>query len=890
MRYASGPHLVALLLLLGTPRSGDAQQVNGGLLGRTITADAAPIPAVTVTVSSPNLQGERQTVTDSRGDFLFVTLPVGFYEVRLAAIGFRPVTIEDVRIQVGVITGLPPTTMEQHLVQLEPVVVTADAFSIDPTSTEIAAQLDAKTLEVLPTDRDYQTAVTILPQANESFYGDAANIGGATGLENMYYIDGVNVTEPYNATTGTRLPYNFIESIQVKAGGYEARYGRALGAVVNAVTYTGSNEFETNVFGYFTNSTLAAEPRAGGRAELTTGKFVSYDVGFRVSGPIARDRLWFSAAYNPLARRMEKEIPGHGWYDDRWTEHRFAGKVSWRATRSTDVQLSIFGDPTTHHEVGGKAVTFLPTDQIANPDPVLVFWKTGGVNLALRGTQGLGDWGLLEFALNRSTASNVEEGDTERGRTEPVFFDLVNGALEGGYWWTTTSELRRTAATLSGTAFLGHHTVTAGAEYEDNFANHRRYSTGGGYILHTGPSSFQQYLEEPQGKVRNRIPTLFVQDSWRLTERVTLNAGIRWSTQHLVGNADTVAQTLEAEWQPRLGFAWNPGRLGSQKVFGSYGRFYQQEPLYFPLFFYIPYALVISSHSADPRLGGDPDNIADLSTTASDFLKQQGMQVDHLDEFTVGYDRLLPNDFRLSVRGVYRILRSSFGYGVDSLMNRIIGTPGEGDLSFLPSPQRTYTALQLTAERTGNHRLQFLVSYVLSRSHGNYTGLFASDGGYAVPGSPLSLQLAEQAVNSTGLLPNDRPHVFKASGSYRFPFGLSAGTFLTVQSGTPLNEFGATSLGGRPAFLVERGSAGRTPVLYDINLRITYRLRVGGTGGRVIADLLHIGNPRRTVWVDQHKFRSRDQQGNQTNENPNFGEPLAYQPPMTLRFGFDWSF
>ena len=67
-------------------------------------------------------------------------------------------------------------------------------------------------------------------------------------------------------------------------------------------------------------------------------------------------------------------------------------------------------------------------------------------------------------------------------------------------------------------------------------------------------------------------------------------------------------------------------------------------------------------------------------------------------------------------------------------------------------------------------------------------------------------------------------------------------------------------------------------------------LPFGRTDGRVIVDVLHIGNPRRAVWIDQHKFRAVDEQGHQISENPNFGAPLAYQPPMAVPFGFDWSF
>ena len=106
-------------------------------------------------------------------------------------------------------------------------------------------------------------------------------------------------------------------------------------------------------------------------------------------------------------------------------------------------------------------------------------------------------------------------------------------------------------------------------------------------------------------------------------------------------------------------------------------------------------------------------------------------------------------------------------------------------MSFLPRAKREYAALEFTVGRSAARHLNFLFSYVLSRTHGNYAGLFSSDQGFAQPGNYFSLVLEEQGVNSTGLLPNDRTHVFKLSGSYAFDFGLTAGTFLTVASGTP---------------------------------------------------------------------------------------------------------
>jgi hypothetical protein len=129
--------------------------------------------------------------------------------------------------------------------------------------------------------------------------------------------------------------------------------------------------------------------------------------------------------------------------------------------------------------------------------------------------------------------------------------------------------------------------------------------------------------------------------------------------------------------------------------------------------------------------------------------------------------------------------------------------------------------------------------------------------------------------------------------------------FFTWQSGTPVNEFGSAGRASffglaNPVFLVPRGSVGRTPAIWDLNLRLTYEARSGRTPRwRVVLDLLHLGNPRAAVRLDEQRFLALDPPdgllsdpptGTQTSENPNYLQPVAFQPPMTARLGIEISF
>ena len=134
---------------------------------------------------------------------------------------------------------------------------------IDPSSTTVGLNLASETYEDLPLDRNFRSIVSLALQANTSYLGDEVNISGSTGMENAYFIDGINVTDPFKGATSTNLPYNFVREIEIKTGGYEAEYGRALGGIVNVITPSGGNDFHGQVFGFFTSHRFAGSYRPG---------------------------------------------------------------------------------------------------------------------------------------------------------------------------------------------------------------------------------------------------------------------------------------------------------------------------------------------------------------------------------------------------------------------------------------------------------------------------------------------------------------------------------------------------------------------------------------------------------------------------------------------------
>jgi hypothetical protein len=618
---------------------------------------------------------------------------------------------------------------------------------------------------------------------------------------------------------------------------------------------------------------------------------MNYDYGARVSGPILRDRLWYSAAVNPRIDQVDKEISGLGFYPDKTSAVRFAGKLTWRAIATTNVELSVFGDPTAHDQVDPVASGITT---VLNPDPLLRRLETGGVTTSLRATMAPSQSLLLQASLAQQRDRSSHEGATALGQSEPQYFDYVEGTLSGGGIGALREDHDRTSLVLRGTLTLPRHTLVTGLDYEDAKVTSKMLTTS---IYRIDTTTVMVDYQQSGGAFHNRSPAAYLQDGWRVTDRLALNLGLRWSGQYLVGASGRTAQRITDEWQPRAGFSWELGRVGTQRLFGSYGRFYQSLPMNLAVWMFGEYAWLRSYYSTDPRQpGAVPDVVLDLSTTEAMYARQiPGLHAENFDEFTLGYERLLGLQSKLTVRGMRRDLRSSYLTGLDlsrSTNPTVIGTPGKGDFSFLPPPKRQYTALEIAAEGTWR-KLRYRTSYVLSRNWGNYPGLYDSDMSAALPGQVLTFLMPHQAVNSTGYLPNDHTHVFKSSAAYTAGFGLSSGALLTFESGSPINDFVGDPVMGPaiPSFLVPRGTAGRTPALWNLDLRLAYELTPARTARtRVQLDILHVGNPRGTTRVDELHYLTTDENGNPVSPNANYKHPAAYQPPMAARLGVQVSF
>jgi len=869
----SARFVLALSAVLVIP-PGDAwaQRVTGDITGVALTGSGDAVPGAQVTVTGPTFT--RSNVTDGAGRFFLLALPVGAYSVRIRMVGFAPQTLTDIPVRLGSTTSLGAVVLQPLSTLLEEITVRAERFSVDPVSAASSTVLTSEFVASVPGDRTYQSAVLLAPMANASAYlGDGINISGSTGPENAFFIDGLNVTDPWVAGSSPVLPVDFIREIEVRTGGYEAEYGRAQGGVISVITQSGGNQLHGRLFGYLTTDLLASAPKFGA-AEQNVAGFSRYDVGGSISGPLRQNRLWFFLAYDPSVSRKELVIPGVANQHDRLTTHSVAGKLTWQPAAATTAELVLIADPASQHRVApGDRILGSPRS-LLNPDPMLGDIHQGGVTVGANIRHLAGRRVLLEAAASRYTRRFENRAVTARGRDDTLFVDATTEQWSGGYGWAISEHMGRTAVSLAATLMLPSHILKAGALYEDN-AQTEDYVQDG--VVQYAPDDFITFPGLFQGTYHNRLPTAYVQDSWALTERFRLNAGVRWSAEYFVGSDGRVAQRITNEWQPRVGFVSQEGPLATRRFFGSWGRYYEQIPLFLASTYFTNSSLFINFFDHDPRAdtsGADP---LDLSGTILPPLGE--LRGQHYEEFVAGYQQVIGGQWQFGLRGVHRRMIEivdDIQFYADSGRG-IVGNPGRSVLDFLPRPRREYWALEVVVATRSVRRLQALASYVLSGNNGNYGGLFRAETGNYFPNQSFPDDPTRVAY---GPLPNDIRHVFKVAGSLAVNSAVVTGATFVWHTGTPVSELDGTP-GLSAAYLGPRGSAGRTPSVFELNLRASYApewMALGVLRMRSVLDLYHVGSPRRPLQLDQFKLLAGQ-------PNPNFLRPLIYQPPMSARLG-----
>src|SRR5690242_20591999 len=289
---------VLFALLLAVPVF--AQQGTTELRGKVVDSQNAVLPGVTVTVRNQATGMFRETQSGADGTFIASGLVPGTYEVVAELQGFKKFTRGGLQLAVGQTTSID-VTMEVGSLE-ETVNVTAESPLVDVTSKEIGGNITSQTLVELPSiNGNFVGFVGLLPGivpsiSTESFGGDSITVNGQDPRNNNYMLDGGNNNDDVigqRAGTQARTPIEAIQEFQVITNQFDAEFGRTTGAVVNAVTKSGTNNWHGSAFENYQDADLTGKDYFAKKNDSAKPDTQYQRFGGTVGGPIVKDKAHF---------------------------------------------------------------------------------------------------------------------------------------------------------------------------------------------------------------------------------------------------------------------------------------------------------------------------------------------------------------------------------------------------------------------------------------------------------------------------------------------------------------------------------------------------------------------------------------------------------------------
>ena len=612
--------VVVLAFLVCRPAVG--QEFRGRINGLVTDTSKAVLPGVTVTATSPALIQPQVTTTGEDGVYRFIALPAGIYTVTFELVGFQTIRREGIRV---VINQTLPVNVEMQVASLQETVTVSGASPVvDTSTTAIGTNFTKELLTEIPNARDIWAAMAQAPGIQVTgFDVGGSHTGTQTGYmtygmgdQNTTRIEGINTTEATSANAGY-FDFGSFEEFQVGGAGNLAEQD-VPGASLNITVKSGGDRFSGTYYTDWEGKNLISDnvpnelKAAGGRtnegftvaAPLQRGNPIDrqYDINFNVGGPLWKGRAW--AFYSYRLNNQFKRILGF----DELAQSKLSNKYTLKGTFQLSRNNQLIGFMNKREKLQDKRdlgpTTPLSASryQSSRNYPMKVEWTSVLSSRAFLDVL-VGQWYNFFPLRPQSETGLFPKDQFQPGRRDELTLQRFDGGAHDSYQDQKRYKPQVTASlSYFKDGWRGSHDFKVGFEGRRD----RR--------IFTQDQPFNIFYRDRGGKVNEvdiyntpvsptndvNLRAGYANDTWKLTNRLTLNLGIRvdhytdgWPDQdvrpggvpQLAGDprfaalfaaqdvkARVVARTTTIG--PRAGFAYDFRGDGKTVVKGFYGRFY----------------------------------------------------------------------------------------------------------------------------------------------------------------------------------------------------------------------------------------------------------------------------------------------------------------------------
>jgi hypothetical protein len=615
----------ALALVCSVSTAG-AQQGTAALAGRVTDPQGGVLPGVNIIVTNEDSGVFREVMTGPEGGYAVTQIVPGRYRINAKLEGFKALDRRGVTLTVGQTTTLNLTMEVGGLT--ETLTVTGNAPLVDVSSATIGGHISAEELNDLPSvNRNYMAFVGNVPGAiflpSAGFLNDTFQANGQPSSANNVVFDGANNTDEQrgsNVGGQTRAANESIAEVQIITNSFDAEWGRASGAVVNAVTKSGTNQLSGSAFGFFTGKKVTEKDFFTNAQNAEKPDVGKEEWGFTIGGPVVRNKLHYFLSVERLAlnrawaksyeNRPDLSFSTTGeeaawntlWRIDHQINSRHTWAFRWLRELAPQFRQMDGGNetPSSHNDETDLDQTLVGSLTSVVSDTKVNTFRVGGV---LEETVHANPaWRALNSDYARCVPCGADAG-LDQVNVAPVLdydsFDLqASGTMDYSlqYSWS----LDETFSWFIPDA-KGRHDMKFGARFTTTKLDNPNWSSLNGIYRFdhdlafdrnnpfTYPNRFSIRVPGPLTyDLRMDVWELYAQDKWQIRPNLTLSAGVRYDLERMPYTTDAANPFFSDPEKypvdknnvaPRLGLIWNPDGEGKSVVRMGYGLFFDRTQL-----------------------------------------------------------------------------------------------------------------------------------------------------------------------------------------------------------------------------------------------------------------------------------------------------------------------